>query len=565
VIDDAIIRFDRVAFRYSESAAPVLTDVNLAIPEGQLCLVIGPTGAGKSTLLQLVNGLAPHFTGGRLTGTVSVDGRLTRSHPPRELADLVGAVGQDAAAGFVTSRVDDELAYGMEQLGLPDAVMRTRVEEVVDLLGLEKLRHRPLDELSAGEQQRVAIGSVLTSHPRVLVLDEPTSALDPGGAEEVLAAILRLVHDLGITVLMAEHRLERVIQYADSIVLVGSDGSVRSGDPATMIAGSRLAPPVVELGRVAGWHPLPLSIRDARRVAGDLRDRLRTTLPPHPAAPGGTDRTVALRARRLSVRYGSVHAVHEVDLTLFAGEVAALMGRNGSGKSSLLWALQGSGARSGGRVALARPAGEMPRRSRGRRRRSAEAVGEVDPASLSAQESIEWIALVPQNPTELLYLDSVAAECRVADQSVAAAPGTTAQLLDRLAPGLSPARHPRDLSEGQRLALALAVQLVGEPHVLLLDEPTRGLDYDAKGRLSTVLRELAARGTAVLLSSHDVEFVARAADRVVVMAGGESLTDAPVRESLTASPSFAPQVARILSPLPLLTVDEVRSAEEGPS
>lgn len=555
---DGIVRFDRVGFRYSDSVRQVLHDVTLAIPEGELCLVIGPTGSGKSTLLQLVNGLAPHFTGGELTGTITVAGRDTRTHPPRDLADLVGYVGQDPAAGFVTGRVDDELAYGMEQLGLPDRVMRTRVEEVIDLLSLDALRSRPLSELSAGEQQRVAIASVLTSHPRILVLDEPTSALDPTGAEEVLAAILRLVHDLGITVLVAEQRLERVIQYADSMVLVGVDGTARLGLPTEILQGSPLAPPIVELSRLAGWDPTPRSIRDARRLAGPLRERLTEGLSQQSEDPAAHVRgALALATKGLRVRYGAVHALAGVDLALHGGEVTAVMGRNGSGKSSLLWALQGSGVRTGGTVMIYDTSGGSPTQAGAVR--AHRQLG-VDPQSLPPEQAIRRIALVPQSPSDLLYLDSVGAECQAADRAVGAVSGIAAELLDRLTPGLSESRHPRDLSEGQRLALVLAVQLAGQPHVLLLDEPTRGLDYDAKRRLGEVLSELAGVGTAVLLSSHDVEFVARTADRVLVLARGELLTDGPVRDVLTASPSFAPQVARILRPLPVLTVDAVREA-----
>jgi energy-coupling factor transport system ATP-binding protein len=205
--------------------------VTLHVDEGELCLVVGPTGSGKSTLLGAINGLVPHFTGGHLAGRVLVDSRDTRTHPPRELADVVGVVGQDPLAGFVTDTVEEELAYGMEQLALRADVMRKRVEETLDLLGLAALRDRLIRALSGGQQQRVAIGSVLTTHPRVLVLDEPTSALDPTAAEEVLAAITRLVHDLGTTVVVAEHRLERVVQYADRVVHLAADGRVTDGDP----------------------------------------------------------------------------------------------------------------------------------------------------------------------------------------------------------------------------------------------------------------------------------------------------------------------------------------------
>ena len=236
-----MIRFDRVGFTYPDAAAPALRDVSFQVPEGELCLVVGTTGSGKSTLLRAVNGLVPRFSGGLLTGTVEVAGRRTQDWAPRELADVVGMVGQDPAAGFVTDIVEDELAYVMENLGVPPAVMRRRVEDVLDLLGLHDLRQRPLATLSGGQQQRVAIGAVLTAGPRVLVLDEPTSALDPAAAEEVLAALTRLVHDLGITVLIAEHRLERVVQYADRVIIVGDGaglpaGGVRVGPPAQQLA-----------------------------------------------------------------------------------------------------------------------------------------------------------------------------------------------------------------------------------------------------------------------------------------------------------------------------------------
>ncbi|MGW4852468.1 energy-coupling factor ABC transporter ATP-binding protein, partial [Streptomyces sp. NPDC004288] len=275
-----MITFDQVTVHYEDAAEPVLRDVDLTVEEGELCLVVGHTGVGKSTLLGAVNGLVPHFTGGTLYGRVTVDGRDTADHPPRELADVVGVVGQDPLDGFVTDTVEEELAYTMEQLAVPPATMRKRVEETLDLLGLADLRHRALHELSGGQQQRVAIGSVLTAHPRILVLDEPTSALDPTAAEEVLAAVTRLVHDLGVTVLLAEHRLERVVQYADRVIHLPGDGRVVSGPPADVFRTSSIAPPIVELGRAAGWSPLPLSIRDARRAAAPLRTRLRDAVPP---------------------------------------------------------------------------------------------------------------------------------------------------------------------------------------------------------------------------------------------------------------------------------------------
>ncbi|MFC4609947.1 ABC transporter ATP-binding protein [Streptomyces maoxianensis] len=620
-----MIRFEDVSVTYGDddADAPAIRGVDLTVPEGELVLLVGPSGAGKSTLLGTVSGLVPHFTGGTLRGRVTVDGRDTRTHKPRELADLVGTVGQDPLAHFVTDTVEDELAYGMESLGLAPEVMRRRVEETLDLLGLAELRDRPIATLSGGQQQRVAIGSVLTPHPKVLVLDEPTSALDPAAAEEVLAVLQRLVHDLGTTVLMAEHRLERVVQYADQVMLLPAPGTPPViGSPAEIMAVSAVHPPVVALGRLAGWDPLPLSVRDARRRAGALRDRLADLSPtPPPPVTGAPPQTRPLRpagvggppvrpsavssiagragfsrpaggkiqprrrlgrgvwggapatarrntapggppgrslgeieargpgrspgsggplaeTRALGVRRDRIEALRHVTLCVAPGETIALMGRNGAGKSTLLAALVGMIQPTSGTVLVG---GRTPHRTHPR-------------------ELIRQVGLVPQEPRDLLYADTVGAECEAADADANAAPGSCRALVSALLPGVPDATHPRDLSEGQRLALALAVVLTGRPPLLLLDEPTRGLDYAAKARLVGILKALAAEGHAIVLATHDVELVAELAHRVVILADGEILADGPTPEVVVSSPAFAPQVAKILAPRQWLTVAQVREA-----
>jgi energy-coupling factor transport system ATP-binding protein len=538
-----MITFDNVTVTYDDASSPALVEVNLEVPEGELALVVGPTGSGKSTLLGMVNGLVPHFTGGNLVGRVMVDGRDTRSNPPRELADIVGVVTQDPLSGFVTDTVEEELAYGMEQLAVPPDVMRKRVEETLDLLGIADLRDRALHQLSGGQQQRVAIASVLTAHPRVLVMDEPTSALDPTAAEEILAAITRLVHDLSLTVLLAEHRLERVIQYADRVIEVHSDKTVTDGPPASMLATTAVFPPIIDLGRSARWDPLPLSVRDARRRAGNLRDKLSDrAIPPMRSDLSEKTATSALSAHNVTVRYDSLFAVKAVDLQFSSGQITAIMGRNGSGKSSLLWALQGSGSRHSGNVS----------------------VGGADPANVAPRDARRLVGLVPQTPADLLYLDTVGLECSQSDSDAGAGvPSSTRTLLDDLAPGVLDPTHPRDLSEGQRLALVLAIQLSAAPSVMLLDEPTRGLDYDAKRNLARIVDQLACEGRAVVIATHDVEFVASVADRVLVMAEGEIVADGPASAVMVASPAYAPQVAKILAPLEYLTVDQFNRALAG--
>ncbi|WP_405695204.1 ABC transporter ATP-binding protein [Streptomyces sp. NBC_01185] len=569
-----MIRFEQVSVRYEGVERPTLSEVDLTVPEGELVLVVGPSGVGKSTLLGAVSGLVPHFTGGTLTGRVTVGGRDTRTHKPRELADLVGTVGQDPLAHFVTDTVEDELAYGMESLGLAPDVMRRRVEETLDLLGLAELRDRPIATLSGGQRQRVAIGSVLTPHPRVLVLDEPTSALDPAAAEDVLAVLQRLVHDLGTTVLMAEHRLERVVQYADQVLLLPSPGTAPvMGRPADIMAVSPVRPPVVALGRLMGWDPLPLSVRDARRRAVDLRERLADVEPPPRAAPadvlvaplpapatprpgllgrllGRRPHTApaeppkdggATRVEGLGVRHGRVQALRGVTLSVVPGETVALMGRNGAGKSTLLTTLVGMTAPTTGSVL----------------------VGGLEPSRTPPRDMVRRVGLVPQEPRDLLYADTVAAECAAADSDAGAPAGSCRALVSELLPGVPDDVHPRDLSEGQRLALALALVLTARPPLLLLDEPTRGLDYAAKARLVGVLRRLAGEGHAIVLATHDVELAAELADRVVILADGEVVADGPTRQVVVSSPAFAPQTSKILRPREWLTVSQVRTALEG--
>jgi energy-coupling factor transport system ATP-binding protein len=554
-----MIEFRDVSVRFEGRLQPAIDGATFVVPEGELVLVVGPTGSGKTTLLRCVNGLVPHFTGGALAGHVVVGGRDTRDHRPRDLADLVGVVGQDPAAAFVTDTVEEELAYGMETMGLDAASMRRRVEETLDVLGLADVRHRNLRDLSGGQQQRVAIGAVFAAGPRILVLDEPTSALDPVAAEEVLAALHRLVYDLGVTVFLAEHRLERVIHHADQVLLV-RDGRVSPLlAPADAMTASTIFPPVIGLGRLARWTPLPLSVRDARRQASSLRERLAAAGPaPVTAAPTRrADPPSAASARRrpsanggppaeskdLVVRRGLVTALRGLSLTLEPGSVTALMGRNGAGKSTLLGALSGQLQPTGGRVT----------------------VSGLVPHETPPRELVRRVGMVPQDAGVLLYADSVAAECRSADRDFGVPVGTTAALLATIGGPIDTGTHPRDLSEGQRLSLALAIILAGEPGLLLLDEPTRGLDYQAKSRLVRLLRDLASRGHTVLMATHDVEMAAEVSDRVVILAEGDVVADGRTHEILAGSPAFAPQVAKIVHPLPFLTVGEVEAALEAAS
>ena len=512
----------------------LLDGVTTDVAEGDVVLLAGPTGVGKTTLLRTLAGLRDG-TDVRAAGAVRVGGRDVLHVPARDRADVTGYVGQDPVASFVTAHVETELAFGLEQQGVAPATMRRRVEDTLDLLGIAALRDRRLDTLSLGQAQRVAIGAVLVSEPAVLLLDEPTSALDPVAADDVVAALRRLARDVGLTVVVAEHRLERLLGVADRVWHLPGHGTLTAGG-REVLRGTPQAPPLVRLADVAGWDEVPRDVREARAAFLAEPGRVELRAPAAPVDPG----PVAVRARRVEVRRGSAVVVRGLDLELRAGEVTVLMGRNGAGKSTLLRAL----------------AGALPHRGRLE-------VDGVDPARLGAAEARRHVVLVPQEVGALLFTDSVAAECASGDLDAGAPAGTTRELLDSLVPGIPADAHPRDLSEGERLALVVAIQLAAGAGVLLLDEPTRGLDTPARLALVAALRSRAAAGATVVLATHDVETAAEAADRVVVLTDGEVIADGPAREVLTGSMAGAPQVARVVRPLPALTVGELRRAAHG--
>jgi len=530
-----MIKFSHVSLIYPNSTTTVLENLNLEIAEGEMVLVIGPTGSGKSSLLRLINGLVPHHTGGILAGNVSVDGVSTQLVKPGAMAHLIGIVGQNPSHGFVADTVEEELAFGMEALNLAPDVMRKRVEEVLDLLSLASLRNRSIQTLSGGEQQRVAIGAALVAHPKVLVLDEPTSALDPIAAEEVLSILHRLVHDLSLTVVIAEHKLERVIQFADRIVYINGVGAAEIGTPEEILLTSPIAPPIVHLARALGLNEVGVSVREMRRMTTDFRNQ-EIKIAEQPAR---SKTAAVIECNNLSVEYHGKEALKSISTTIYGNEIVAVMGRNGAGKSSLLNSISGASTSFAGKVFI----------------------NGKDPRTLKGQVRRATIGFIPQEPSDILYGQSVEVECSQADTDNEVQPGTTFSLLQQLVPAISPHSHPRDLSEGQRLGLALSVVLSANPKILILDEPTRGLDYQAKKELTRILINFAQLfDKSVVLATHDVELVAELASRVIFISDGEIVADGSTLEVLLSSPAFAPQVAKVMSPKPWLKVSDVVDA-----
>jgi len=527
-----MISFRHVTYSYPGANQPVLQDLSLEIEDGEFVLVVGKSGAGKSTFLRCINGLVPHFYGGTIGGTIEVQGQNPILSSPREMSALVGFVFQDPEAQFVTDTVEAELAFAMENHNVPQATMRKRVEEVLDQLNIAHLRHRRISTLSGGEKQRVAIASVLTLEPQVLVLDEPTSQLDPQAAEEVLTALQKLNADLGLTIILSEHRLERIVQYADRLIyLPGAGYPPIEGTPREVLSKIELVPPLIQLGRALHWEPLPLTIKEARRFARQLQLSERT-----PAERPKPSTSPEIIIEDLWYAYNGHPALRGISLEINQGERVAIMGRNGSGKTTLLKQIVGLLSPQRGRV-----------RVRG-----------LDTRHTPLEELIKFVGYVPQDPNALLFADSVKEELLFTQRNHGLPEGEGIdEILRLLSLSELAEAYPRDLSVGERQRVALAAILAARPEIIVLDEPTRGLDYLQKKALAHYLEEERAKGHTVILSTHDVELVAASVDRVIILGEGEIVVDGSTREVMTHSMVFSSQVNKLLRDDRYLTVEDV--------
>jgi energy-coupling factor transporter ATP-binding protein EcfA2 len=495
-----------LAYRYPEREAWALRDVSLEIAAGSFTVLAGESGSGKSTLLRALCGLVPHFHGGEVAGELAVAGLSVRDHGPGELAAVCGVVFQDPETQVIMGGVRAELSLPLEHRGESPATVARAVEETALALGIAHLLDRRTDTLSGGELQRVAIAAALVHRPRLLLLDEPTSQLDPVAGDELIWLLRRLNEEWGTAVVIAEHRLERCLPAADRVVAMEAGAVVCDAPPSEFLGwaiehGGALATPVARLFSLAGLGPLPTSVKEARaglRAAGlaPARDHERT---PPPAAPR-SGASSALSARDLWYEIADGPAIlRGLQLAIRPGERVALMGRNGAGKSTLLRQLKG----------LIEP-------TRGRVERSGD------------------VALLLQNPGDYLIHDHVLEE---ADAAGIRAAG----LADR------EQSNPRDLSGGERQRLALEIVLGGGSQAAVcLDEPTRGMDRAHKDALSARVGELAAEGAAVIVATHDTEFAAAFADRVVLMGQGVVIADGPPAEVLAGGWHFSTEVARTL-------------------
>jgi energy-coupling factor transport system ATP-binding protein len=531
-----------LGYRYPRARGAALDEVSLDIAAGEFVVLAGRSASGKSTLLRAACGLVPHFYGGEFAGTVRVAGLDTAGSGPGQLARAVGFVAQDPESQVVSTTVAAEIELPLELRGEPPAARARAVEEVALALAIPHLLERSVDTLSGGELQRVALAAALVPRPELVLLDEPTSQLDPVAGDELVWLLRRLNEEWGVAILLAEHRLERCLAAADRVVATGAgriafDGSPRDFLAWALDADPPLATPAARLFSLAGIEPLPTGVRDARQtlaergwsegVAGHLpRSHSQSAAPRRLSARKtlGSSRAAApvLVVRDLWVELDRGDEIHDVlrgiDLEVGRGERVALMGRNGAGKSTLL--------------------------------RSA--AGLLEPARGRIEAPAE-IALLTQTPGDFLVRE------RVGDEL----PGQRGR--EALATvGLEWAEDadPRDLSGGERQRLALAIALAGRtapgqaPGLVALDEPTRGMDRAHKTVLVELIGRLAASGSAVIVATHDVEFAASFAERVILLGDGEVIADADATEVLSGGWYFATEVARVLDVAGLVTPEQ---------
>ncbi|MCJ7522282.1 MAG: energy-coupling factor transporter ATPase [Dehalococcoidia bacterium] len=550
-----MIKIRDLTFYYGDASRPALQDVNLDIEDGEFVLVTGPSGCGKTSLCRCLNGLIPHFYGGEIAGGLEVQGLDVMRHTTRDLATRVGMVFQDPENQLVSMDVQREVAFGLENLAFPRDVMAKRVEEALDTLGISGLRHRQVHELSGGEKQKVVISSVLALHPDILVLDEPTSELDPKGAEDVLSIVRRLNDELGITVILVEHRLDRVVHLVDRMIVMDKGKIIADGNPRAVLSNGDITsigagvPPIVRIvqrlrDNGVNVDDIPLTVKEGRSMLKDIFMGARGgTLSHTESADNGRP---VIEIDKLWHAYPEgITALKNVNLRICEGEFVAVMGRNASGKTTLVKHINGLLKPTKGKVI----------------------VNGIDTRKATIAQLSRKVGFIFQNPNDHIFADTVEEEIAFILKNLGFDSGEIAARIDEMLEMFAlkefRKRYPRSLSGGERQRVAMASVLVARPRVLILDEPTRGMDYRLKSELMRFLNGYREKGNTVVLVTHDVETVAEHADRVVLLSEGGVVVDGNKRDVLSRALFFSPQINRLVQafekygvPNNILTVDE---------
>lgn len=491
-----ILKARDLTFTYPDTEKPVLQDVSFSLQEGSFALLMGESGSGKSTLLRLLKReLAPR---GKRAGEISLFGKKQADLTDREAASLVGFVAQRPEEQIVTDRVWHEAAFGGESLGMEQALLRRRVGEIASYFGMGEWFRMETHLLSGGQKQLLTLASVLVTEPDLLLLDEPTSRLDPVAEGEFLSLLGRLNREMGVTILLATHDPSPVADLADRMLYLENGRLVADGTPGEVCVAfsgekQKALPQAARIWHgVGGNSPCPLNVREGRRLLQDY------TCQAAPASLPPEGETV-LEARELCFRFAREGRplCDRLSLELCAGEHFVVAGGNGSGKTTLLRLLCGFLKPVSGKVLL-----------------------EGKPLSKREEPWYRGLACLPQEPAALFSEETVEEELRRYCKKRSIPWEEAAALAERLGVAHLLSRHPLDLSGGELQMCALCRVLLQKPKVLLLDEPTKGLDAFASERLGTLLGRLTEEGVAVLTVTHDLAFAARWGDTCCLLFDG---------------------------------------------
>lgn len=527
----SVFEVENLTYYYPEAKRPALQNVNITVEKGEFLLITGGSGCGKSSLARALAGLIPDFYGGTIGGAVTFNGQDIRAMNRRALARQVGIVFQDPEKQLVMTGVEAEIAFGLENLGLTQQEMFRRVAEVMSFLELSSFKADFTANLSGGQKQRLALGSVLAMQPHTLILDEPTSQLDPVAAEDLFNLIKRLNEELNLTIVLIEQRLERCFHLADRVAVMENGRILRTGTSAEVAAwqvseGMPFVPRVAAFFAHAGFADIPLTVKEGRKKLDEVSfsGRGAGQHVPNPARQKKAAAPV-VEVKNLWFTYPNGREVlRGINLTAGAGELVTVLGGNASGKTTLLKNLAG----------LLKPG------------RGKVLVGGKEPGRTPPQELARVIGYLSQNPNDYLFQDTVEEELKFTLANLESPDaGSVGPLLDRLGLDRYRMTNPRDLSSGERQRVALASVLVAGPKLLILDEPTRGIDYRLKTVLGNLLQRLAEEGTAIILVTHDVEFAAEYADRIVMLFDGQIACDGSKHAVLGSSMFYAPQIGRL--------------------
>ena len=512
-----------LTFSYPEQPQPALRSLSLTVEQGEFLVLCGPSGCGKSTLLrQLKTVLAPH---GRRTGELLLEGRPLDSLSQREQAERIGFVQQSPENQLVTDKVWHELAFGLESLGYDTPTIRRRVAEMASFFGIQNWFHKNVAELSGGQKQLLNLAAVMALQPSVLILDEPTSQLDPIAASDFLATLSRINRELGTTVILTEHRLEEAFGFASRVAVLEKGALLCAGTPAEVGAALKSAGSAMFLAMPAAmriWSavdsgaPCPVSVRDGRRWLLDYAAAHPLKALPEEGPPPETEALISARELWFKYDQDRPDVVKGLSLEVRRGQLLALLGGNGTGKTTSLKLLAGLKKPWRGELEIRGTVGMLPQ----------------DPQTLFVRPTVreDLLEVLPRAERKDAALERVVSLCRLTE------------LLDR---------HPYDLSGGEQQRAALAKLLLRDPDILLLDEPTKGLDAEFKQSFGQILQTLQRSGVAILMVSHDIEFCAKYADRCALFFDGNIVTEGTPRAFFSGNSFYttaANRMARELLP-----------------